>query len=39
MIQADVGVAATQRIIDHVREAYADKTADEDLIQFVKIVL
>jgi fused signal recognition particle receptor len=39
LIQADVGVAATQRIIDHVRAAYADKTADEDLIQFVKIEL
>ncbi|MFO0954794.1 MAG: signal recognition particle receptor subunit alpha [Isosphaeraceae bacterium] len=29
LIQADVGVKATQRIIDRVREAYGDKTADE----------
>src|SRR5215218_466460 len=36
LIQADVGVAATQRIIDRVRESYADKTADADLLQFVK---
>ena len=36
LIQADVGVAATGRIIDGVREAYADKTADEDLVDFVK---
>jgi fused signal recognition particle receptor len=36
LIQADVGVAATQRIIDRVREAYGDKTADADLIAFVK---
>ena len=36
LIQADVGVAATGRIIDRVREAYADKTADEDLVDFVK---
>ena len=36
LIQADVGVVATGRIIDSVREAYADQTADEDLIAFVK---
>ena len=36
LIQADVGVKATQRIIGRVREAYGDKTADEDLLQFVK---
>jgi fused signal recognition particle receptor len=36
LIQADVGVAATTRIIDRVREAYGDKTADEDLLEFVK---
>ena len=36
LIQADVGVAATGRIIERVREAYGDKTADEDLLQFVK---
>ena len=33
LIQADVGVAATTRIIDRVREAYADKTADENLLE------
>ena len=36
LIQADVGVAATGRIIDRVRETYADKTADENLVAFVK---
>ena len=36
LIQADVGVAATTRIIDRVREAYKDRTADEDLVNFVK---
>src|SRR4051794_22341646 len=36
LIQADVGVKATQRVIDRVREAYGDKTADEDLLEFVK---
>src|SRR4051794_4024128 len=36
LIQADVGVKATGRIIDRVREAYGDKTADEDLLEFVK---
>ena len=39
LIQADVGVAATTRIIDRVREAYAEKTADENLIEFVKTEL
>src|SRR5262249_14131812 len=39
LIQADVGVAATGRIIDRVREAYGDKTAAEDLIAFVKEAL
>src|SRR3954469_2364303 len=39
LIQADVGVKATQQIIDRVRAAYADKTADEDLLQFVKAEL
>ncbi len=32
-------MAATSRIIDRVREAYAEKTADEDLLQFVKAEL
>ena len=36
LIQADVGVKSTARIIDRVREAFADKTADEDLLAFVK---
>jgi fused signal recognition particle receptor len=36
LIQADVGVASTTRLIDRVREKYADKTADEDLLAFVK---
>ena len=36
LIQADVGMASTGRIIDRVREAYGDKTADEDLVGFVK---
>jgi fused signal recognition particle receptor len=39
LIQADVGVASTRRIIDRVRELYADKTADENLLQFVKTEL
>ncbi len=36
LIQADVGVAATRRIIDRVRSAYSDQTADENLLAFVK---
>lgn len=36
LIQADVGVKATQRLVDRVREAYADTTADENLLEFVK---
>jgi fused signal recognition particle receptor len=36
LIQADVGVKATVGIIDRVREAFAEKTADEDLLAFVK---
>ena len=36
LIQADVGVAATGRLIGRVREAFADKTADESLLAFVK---
>jgi fused signal recognition particle receptor len=39
LIQADVGVAATTRIIDRVRDAYGDKTADENLLEFVKAEL
>jgi fused signal recognition particle receptor len=36
LIQADVGVAATGRIIERVREAFGDQTAGEDLAEFVK---
>jgi len=36
LIQADVGIAATSRLIDRVREAFAEKTADENLLIFVK---
>ena len=36
LIQADVGVAATGRLIERVRERYADRTADEDLLAFIK---
>jgi len=39
LIQSDVGVKATQQIIDRVREAYGDKIADDDLMQFVKLEL
>jgi fused signal recognition particle receptor len=36
LIQADVGVKATARLVDRVREAYGDQTADEGLLEFVK---
>jgi fused signal recognition particle receptor len=36
LIQADVGVEATARIVERVREAFSDKTADENLLTFVK---
>ncbi|QDV33965.1 signal recognition particle-docking protein FtsY [Tautonia plasticadhaerens] len=36
LIRADVGVKATEILIDRVREAFADKTADEDLLDFLK---
>jgi fused signal recognition particle receptor len=36
LIQADVGVAATTAIINRVRDAFSDKTADEALLDFVK---
>ncbi len=39
LIQADVGVLATTRVIDRVREAFADRTADADLVEFVKTEL
>jgi fused signal recognition particle receptor len=36
LILADVGVQASTRIVDRVREAYAEKLVDSDLIDFVK---
>jgi fused signal recognition particle receptor len=39
LIQADVGVVATARIIERVREAFGDQTVGEDLIAFVKAEL
>ncbi len=36
LIQADVGVKATDRVIARVREAFADQTAGDDLLEFVK---
>src|SRR5258707_7595224 len=36
LIKSDMGVKATASIIDRVREAYADKTADEELLELVK---
>ncbi len=39
LIQADVGVAATSRLIERVRARFADQTAGEDLLAFVKAEL
>jgi fused signal recognition particle receptor len=36
LIKADVGVKPTHRILERVREAYADKTIDEELEDFYK---
>ena len=36
LIQADVGVKATARILDEVRSEFAGKTADESLVDFLK---
>jgi len=36
LIQADVGVVATNKVVDRVRAAYADRIADENLIGLVK---
>ncbi len=36
LIQADVGVKATAQVVERVREAFADKTAGDDLLAFVK---
>jgi fused signal recognition particle receptor len=39
LIQADVGVKATRRMVDRVREAFGDQTAGSDLMEFVKAEL
>jgi fused signal recognition particle receptor len=36
LIQVDVGVGATSKIIDRVRAAYGERTVDEDFVGFVK---
>jgi len=36
LIQADVGVVATAKLVGRVREVYGDSTADDDLLRFVK---
>jgi len=36
LIQADVGVRATGQVVERVRGAFADKTAGDDLVAFVK---
>jgi fused signal recognition particle receptor len=39
LIKADVGVKATTQLVDRVRQAFADKVAGEDLLNFVKVEL
>lgn len=39
LIQADVGVKATERVIGRVKEAYGDKEIGDDLVEFVKAEL
>ncbi len=39
LIRADVGVKATKLVVDRVRSAYAERTADEHLINLVKTEL
>src|SRR5262249_879623 len=39
LIRADVGVAATAGLVDRVRERFADQSADENLLTFVKAEL
>ena len=39
LIRADVGVKATKVVVDRVRAAYADRTADAQLIDLVKAEL
>lgn len=36
LIQADVGVKGTAKVLDRVRAKFADKIADEELVTFVK---
>ena len=36
LIRADVGVKATRQVVDRVRAAYAERTADDKLIDLVK---
>jgi fused signal recognition particle receptor len=36
LIKADVGVRATAQVVERVRQAFADKTAGDDLVAFVK---
>lgn len=36
LLRADVGIDATERILDRVRSAYADREATDDLVDFVK---
>jgi fused signal recognition particle receptor len=36
LIRADVGVAATAQLVARVKEAYADRTADADLVALLK---
>jgi fused signal recognition particle receptor len=36
LIKADVGVKATAQVVDRVRQAFADQTAGDDLVAFVK---
>ncbi|QDU60610.1 Signal recognition particle receptor FtsY [Planctomycetes bacterium Pan216] len=36
LLKADVGVAATERIIDRVKESYGNREATGDLLDFVK---
>jgi fused signal recognition particle receptor len=39
LIAADVGVAATETILEHVKQAYENKEATGDLLEFVKAQL
>lgn len=39
LISADVGVAATERVLERVRASFANKEAGSDLVEFVKTEL